>query len=51
MIGFEEIESKDQVKLVGVLIDNKLSYKDYISSCLKQASAKINSIKRLGNFI
>ena len=50
-IGSEEIESKDQVKLVGVFIDNKLSYNEYISSCLKQASAKMNSSKRLGNFI
>ena len=47
MIGSEEIESKDQVKLVGVLIYNKLSYSEYISSCLKQASSKMNSIERL----
>ena len=26
MIGLEEIKSEDQVKLVGILIDNKLSY-------------------------
>ena len=30
MIGSVEIESEDQVKLVGVLIDNKLSYNKYI---------------------
>ena len=51
MIGSEEIKSEDQVKLVGVLIDNKLSYDEYISTCLKNASAKLNSIKRLGNFL
>ena len=34
-----------------MIIDNKLSYDEYISTCLKQASAKMNSIKRLGNFI
>ena len=39
------------MKLVGVLIDNKLSYNEYISSCLKQAAAKMNSIIRLGNFL
>ena len=50
-IGSEEIESEDQVKLVGVFIDNKLSYNEYISSYLKQSGAKMNSIKRLGNFI
>jgi hypothetical protein len=50
-IGSEEIESEDQVKLVGMIIHNKLSYDEYISTCLKQASAKMNSIKRLGNFI
>ena len=44
-IGSEEIESEDQVKLVGVRIENKLSFNEYISSCLKQASAKMNSIK------
>ena len=50
-IGSEDIESEDQVKLVGVFIDNKLSCNEYISGCLKQASAKMNSIKQLGNFI
>ena len=33
------------------LIDNKLSYDEYISGRLKQAGAKINSIKRLGHFL
>ena len=46
MIDSEEIKSEDQVKLVGVLVDNKLSYKECISACLKKASAKL---KRLGN--
>ena len=50
-IGSEEIESEDQVKVVGVFIDNKLSYQEYISTCKKKASAKLNSTKRLGNFI
>ena len=44
MIDSEEIKSEDQVKLVGVLIDNKLSYDEYISACLKNASTKLNSI-------
>lgn len=39
MIGSEEIKSEGQVKLVGVLIDNKLSYDEYISTCLKNTSA------------
>ena len=39
-IGSEEIESEVQVKLVGVFMDNKLSYQEYISTCLKKASAK-----------
>ena len=51
MIDSEEIKSEDQVKLIVVLIDNKLSYNEYISTYLKQASTKSNSIKRLGNFI
>ena len=46
-----DIESEDQVKLVGLSIDNKLSYDEYVTTCLKQASAKMNSIKRLVNFI
>ena len=50
-IGSEWIESEDQVKLVRVFIYEKLPYKEYISSCLNQANAKMNSIKRLGNFI
>ena len=51
MIDSEEIKSEYQVKLVGVLNLKKLSYNEYISTCLKQASPKLNSIKRLGNFI
>ena len=50
-IGSEETESEDQVKQVGMFIDNKLSYNENISTFLNQASAKMNSIKRLGNFI
>jgi hypothetical protein len=50
-IGSEEIESEDQVKSAGVFIDNKISYNEYMSSCLKQSSTKMNSIKRLHNFI
>ena len=46
-IGSEEIESEYQVKLAGVLIDNKLSYQEYISSCLHKASAKCHSTKNI----
>ena len=51
LIDSEEIKSEDEVKLAGVLIDNKLLHNEYISTCLKEARAKLNSIKRLGNFI
>ena len=50
-IGSEEIEFKDQVKLPEGLINNKVSYNEYIWNCLKKASTKMYSIKCLGNFI
>ena len=51
MIDSEEIKSEDQIKLVGALIDKKLSYNEYILIYFKQASSKLYSIKQLGNFI
>ena len=42
-IGSEEIESEDQVKLVGPFIDNKLSYDESITTCLKQVQEWIQS--------
>ena len=46
-IGSEEIGSEDQVKLVGLFIDNKLSYGEYITTYLQQESAKVYTVEPL----
>ena len=50
-VGKELIKSKEQVIQLGISIDNKLSYNTYISEQIKKASAKLNAIKRMGNFL
>ena len=50
-IGSKIIKTENQVKLVGLLIDNKLSFDSYITTTLKQASAKLNAIKRIGKYL
>ena len=41
------IETERDVESLGIIIDNKLSFKKHISSICKKASGKLNAIKRL----
>ena len=50
-VGNKIIKTKDQVVQLGVTMDNKLCFDVYISQLLKKASAKLNAIKRKGNFL
>ena len=43
----KKIETDTDVALLGVAIDNKLSFKKHITDLCKKASAKLNAIKRL----
>ena len=41
------IETEQDVVSLGIIIDNKLSFKKHISSICKKASGKLNATKRL----
>ena len=43
------ITSSDHVKLLGVSIDNRLSFTSHVSNCCRQASAQLNALFRLGS--
>ena len=45
------IESETQVDLLGLKIDNRLSFKSHISAICKKAAKQLNALKRLGNFL
>ena len=50
-VGNKKIKTKEEVVQLGVVIDNKLCFDLYISDLLKKASAKLNAIKRKGNYL
>ena len=43
-------KSKEQI-ILGVIIDNKLNFKSYISELCKKASQKIATLSRLSSYI
>ena len=45
------IESETQVDLLGLKIDNRLSFKSHISAICKKAAKQLNVLKRLGSFL
>ena len=45
------IESETQVDLLGLKIDNRLSFKNYISAICKKAAKQLIALKRLGSFV
>ena len=47
----EVINSDNNVKLLGVEIDNKLSFELHISTLVKKASNQLNAISRIRKFI
>ena len=47
-IDGKEITTDKWVELLGVKLDNKLSFQKHISELCKSAGAKLNAIKRLG---
>ena len=48
-INNKEIKTSPWVKLVGIKLDNRLSFVLHISEMIKTAGAKLNAIKRLKN--
>ena len=46
-INQEVINSENCVKLLGIEIDNKLSFEKHISTLVKKASNQVNAISRI----
>lgn len=47
----KQIESKSEVELLGITVDNKLSFKKHVRELCKKAGGKLNALKRLGSYI
>ena len=45
------IQSESKVELLGLTIDNRLSFHSHISSICKHAAKQLNALKRLGSFL
>ena len=43
-------QSESKVELLGLTIDNRLSFHSHISSICKKAAKQLNALKRLGSF-
>ena len=50
-IGPHNIESSEQQKLLGVLIDNKLTFDKHINNLCGKASQKLNALCRVSSFM
>ena len=50
-IGSYNIESSEQQKLLGVLIDNKLTFDKHINNLCAKASQKLNALCRVSSFM
>ena len=49
-IGLEDIEQKDEMKLLGVLIDSDLNFSIHIAQVCRKASQQIGVLSRLKNY-
>ena len=50
-IDSQIIKTKNEVESLGLIIDNKMSFKMHISNLCKSASGKLNALKRLSNYM
>ena len=50
-IGSEIITASESVKLLGIIIDNKLNFNEHISKLFKKVSQKIHALARISNFM
>ena len=51
VIENEIIENKKSVKLLGVIIDNKLSFEEHILKICKKVSLKLHALSRISHFL
>ena len=45
------LESEDKVKLLGIYIDKKLNFENYIKSILKEANRKLHALMRVSKYL
>ena len=50
-IDGNQVNSEKSVKLLGISIDNKLSFEEHVSSLCKKASNQLNAISRLHRYL
>ena len=50
-IGGEKIQNRKNEKLVGVTIDNKLSFTEHVHKICDKASQKLNALAQLSGFM
>ena len=50
-VNQEVINSENSVRLLGVEIDNKLSFEKHISELVKKAGNQLNAISRIQKFM
>ena len=51
IINKEVIECSNSVKLLGVIIDNKLDFSEHVSKLCKKVSNKLHALARISNYI
>ena len=47
----QNISAKEKVDLLGITIDNKLTFETHISSLCRKAAGQLNALKRLSYYI
>ena len=50
-LGNYEVNSSSSVKLLGVTIDNKLSFNEHVTKLCKKANTKLNALARISHII
>ena len=51
MLGDQEIVGEKSVKLLGVIIDNKLNFNEHVSTLCKEANQKLHALMRISKYL
>ena len=50
-VGENNVTEKNQVKLLGIIIDNELKFDDHITKICRKAKSKLSALSRLGRYL